>query len=244
MALTGQQILRDIVKFGNAEFAKSASYNLTAGKVFVAGKEKKLPCTVKPQEMFVIVSRETIEIPPGQVGYAMPKTGLCFEGILCLNTGVIDPGYKGRLSTVAINFDKEDFEIEDAREFLRIVVHQLSDPNAADPGRATTDDKYLKDRKQDTKRYPRTFLDVPGQFRRIADSVLGRQTTQMMMMLTVLAAVIGLFTVGAWLWSESRIASTVERYVSFATGSTPPGVVDKRIKALQAQVDSLRKKIN
>jgi hypothetical protein len=193
--------------------------------------------------MFAIVSHETVKVPAGHVGYAMPKTGLCFDGVLCLNTGIIDPGYEGRLATVAINFDKQECEIEERTEFLRLVVHELSDKTAADEGRKTPDETYLKDRKKDTKKFPGTFLDVPGQFQRIADTVLGRQTNRTLFMLTLLTVVIGLLTVGAWVWSESRVASTVERYVSFATGSTPPGVVERRLRAMQAELDSLRAKV-
>jgi deoxycytidine triphosphate deaminase len=244
MGLTGKEIMAQcIAKDGVQQFTKAASYNLRAGKVFVGGKALALPCTVQPQQMFVIVSRETVKIPAGHVGYAMPKTGLCFDGVLCLNTGIIDPGYEGRLATVAINFDKQECEIEETTEFLRLVVHLLSDSTVADEARNTPDEVYLKDRKKDTKKFPLTFLDVPGQFQRIADTILGRQTNRTLFMLTLLTVVIGLLTVGAWVWSESRVASTVERYVSFATGSTPSGVLERRLRLMQAQLDSLRDKV-
>jgi len=244
MGLTGKDVLANcIAKNGDAQLAKAASYNLTAGKVFVRGKEQQLPCSIRPQQMCVIVSRETVRVPPGYVGYAMPKTGLCFKGVLCLNTGIIDPGYNGRLSTVAINFDKEECEIEVGEQFLRLVVHRLEDKSAVDPETGKSDEAYLKDRQQDSKRFPLTFLDVPGQFQKIADKILGRQTNQVLFMLAVLAAVIGFMTLGTWAWSESRVASTVERYVSFATGGNPSGVLELRLRAMQVQLDSLRNKV-
>jgi deoxycytidine triphosphate deaminase len=244
MGLIGKDILKQcITKNGDQKLAKAASYNLTAGKVFVRGKERSLPCTIGPQQMCVIVSRETVKVPVGYVGYAMPKTGLCFKGVLCLNTGIIDPGYDGRLSTVAINFDKEECEIEDGEQFLRLVVHRLADMTAVDPEREKSDEAYLEERKQDSKKFPLTFLDVPGQFQKIADKILGRQTNQVLFMLAVLAAVLGFITLGTWVWSESRVASTVERYVSFATGSTPSGVLERRLRAMQAQLDFLRDKV-
>ena len=88
---------------------RAASYDLTVGSVVIDGTEYKTDIPkVKPQQIVVLVSKETVMVPPGHVAYAMPKTSLCMEGIHTLNTGIVDPGWCGKLSSVAINFERSD----------------------------------------------------------------------------------------------------------------------------------------
>src|SRR5260221_11534428 len=91
--------------------ANASSYDLTVAKIVIGGKAYDPPKAVAPQQVVILISQEVIKIPPGHLAYAMPKNRLCNEGILCLNTGIVDPGYEGPLSTIAINFSNSDHKI-------------------------------------------------------------------------------------------------------------------------------------
>ncbi len=104
---------------------RDISYDLSIDTVIRNGVEISGPeFSVWSYEMVIFVSKETVAIPPGLVGYAMPKTGLCNRGILALNTGIINPGYKGRFSSTAINFREKAVRLKQGDPFLRIIFHE------------------------------------------------------------------------------------------------------------------------
>jgi hypothetical protein len=173
------------------------------------------------------------------VGYAMPKTGLCHEGILALNTGLIDPGYEGRISTVAVNFDKEPVAIRPGDSFLRVVFHKLDGPAAASAvERAVrpTPEDYIAARLSDSERYPRTFMDVPGQTERLAKDVsselLGNWTSRVVTLITILSFLFLLWNLAAYALLARQSASAVQELMQIDRG-------DERMRALEARLQSL-----
>src|SRR5690606_38690946 len=88
MQLTGPECCRrSIIQNHDPRSARIGSYDLQVDKVVASGKEYTRPFSVKPQQMFILVSKETVTVPPG---YALPKTSLCQQGILPLSTGILD----------------------------------------------------------------------------------------------------------------------------------------------------------
>jgi deoxycytidine triphosphate deaminase len=81
---------------------------------------------VPSQGVVVIFSREVVVCPPGLCGYAMPKTGLCDDGLLVLNTGIVDPNFKGFLSGTTINFANSKFPLKKGMPFLRLVFEPIA----------------------------------------------------------------------------------------------------------------------
>lgn len=152
--------------------------------------------------MLTLVSKERIEMKNGYVAYALPKTGLAKDGILALSTGIVDPGYSGKLSTVAINFDKEAYRIKPGDPFLRLVFHTLSD-DVSDNLVTQTDEEYIDEHIRDSMRHPATFLDVPGQLKKISEQVLGRQTRALVTVLAIFTVIFGLWNLGGW-WLLQR----------------------------------------
>ena len=132
MQLTGPQSIKEgLVVQPNGLQARPASVDLHVGSIVINGKEYNEPVDIKAQQMFIIVSKERVQIKAGFVGYAMPKTSLCNEGILCLNTGILDPGYGGLISTTAINFEEDASAISPGEPFLRLVFPRLEGEGAA-----------------------------------------------------------------------------------------------------------------
>lgn len=195
MQLTGEEI-SGLVDPASDSRVRAASYDLGIGLVMLKGKrhQYKVP-TLDPQQMAVFVSEERVRMPPGYVGYVLPKTGLCQEGILTLSTGIIDPGWEGHISTIAINFDRRPAELEMGDAFLRVVVHRLNNEEAVDSGTTPADDaSYLKNRQADSRLLPNTFLDLKKHIKEIADEVTKSQINWFLGALAVASVLIIVFT--------------------------------------------------
>jgi dUTPase len=192
MQLSGDDIQKG--KFiDNADPAgfRPASYDLHVGHIIKAGSVGTGDTTISPQQMFILISKERVKVPSGHVAYAMPKTSLCNKGILVLNTGIIDPGWEGKISTTAINFDKDSIEIRPGDAFLRVVFHQLGPVAAAISTSGMVDKEYIEDRRKASEDYPKTFLDIErnvGELQeRVATKVLGQQNNLILLVLSVLS---------------------------------------------------------
>src|SRR5262249_15838303 len=85
---------------------RSASYDLRIGKIIPPSGTANNEFILSPRGMVEVISKERVKLPSDVSGYAMVKTGLCDEGILAINIGILDPGYEGLISSTLINFGK------------------------------------------------------------------------------------------------------------------------------------------
>lgn len=81
-----------------------------------------------PQSIVWVISKETISLPPNTTAIAHIRTSWCSVGVLALNTGIIDPGWNGPISTPLINFGKTTQLIRYGDEFLRVTFHEHDMP--------------------------------------------------------------------------------------------------------------------
>ncbi|HEU0054071.1 MAG TPA: hypothetical protein VFQ39_12885 [Longimicrobium sp.] len=192
MQLSGDEIqnLGFISSADSAGF-RPASYDLRVGHIISAGKVTTVDTTVGPQSMFILVSKERVQVPTGYVAYAMPKTSLCNKGILVLNTGIVDPGWDGKISTTAINFDKDSREVRLGDAFLRLVFHKIGPVAKPIEASGMVDSDYIENRRQASKDYPKTFLNVErnvGELQKtVADQVLARQNSHVLLVIAALS---------------------------------------------------------
>lgn len=230
MQLTGPQALKEgLVPQAAGHQVRPASVDLHVGSVVINGKQYTTAVDIRPQQMFIIISQERVQLKAGFVGYAMPKTSLCNEGILCLNTGILDPGYQGLISTTAINFEEDSYTISPGDAFLRLVFHRLDGEGAATAVQtdiSMPDATYVKEARAHSKRFPETFLNIPGQVESIADRVLKRQNTWTVLILTIFTVIFALWNLGAF--------SLLGRQVSDVSQARP------EVDQLQSQLDSAR----
>jgi deoxycytidine triphosphate deaminase len=80
---------------------------------------------LEPQGMVRVISREYIEMPKDVIGYALVKNTLSNSCVLAINIGIIDPSYKGPISSTLINFGHEPFRITKETQFLRLTFHRF-----------------------------------------------------------------------------------------------------------------------
>lgn len=98
--------VREIIHWRNEEVAISQEYIL------------------KPQETVYLISEQRISVKPGYVAYVFLKNRLSQKGIMALNTGIIDGGFDGPISTLITNLSKENIIISET-DFFRVVFHKI-----------------------------------------------------------------------------------------------------------------------
>lgn len=107
---------------------------------------------LKPQDSAFVISEEILHVPEGFIAYVFLKNRLSQKGFLALNTGIIDSGYNGPISTLLINFSavEEYLPITDSdqdKSFFRVVFHEIEknpnyQPTTPIPGSYNVTDKY------------------------------------------------------------------------------------------------------
>jgi deoxycytidine triphosphate deaminase len=213
MQLTGQEtIKRGFVNPVCDESVRPAGYDVIIEEIIADGKRYKRGRTVKAQGMVVLISKETIKVPSGYVAYALPKTSLCQEGILTLNTGILDPGFDGPVSTVAINFNAESYTLKPGESFLRLVFHKLEGENSDcldNCSVQTSRESYIQTRIEEAAEFPDTFLDVENIKRALVDDVqdklIPKLTRNFAFVIAILGFVITLLVLGLNRYSEKVV---------------------------------------
>ncbi|MBS0533550.1 MAG: hypothetical protein JSR72_05800 [Proteobacteria bacterium] len=116
--------LKDIIAGYAESSARASTYDLRIGCVIDSkGTVHREEYKLKPQEVAWIVSSEIVSLPSDVTAMAHIKTGLCNEGILALNTGMVDPLWSGPLSTPLLNFGKSTHLLKAGDQFLRLTFH-------------------------------------------------------------------------------------------------------------------------
>lgn len=171
----------------------------------------------------------------------MPKTSLCNDGILVLNTGLVDPGYEGRLSTIAINFSSSAQRISRNTPFLRVVFHKL-----AGEGNDTKDRQVsppsLENLKARSRQFSGSFLDVPGQAdritRRVTNEVVDRQRNAILLLISTVGFLFVMWNLGSFFLLSRQANSIADR--TLQAGTKEVGALDEHVKQLDKQVARLQ----
>lgn len=238
--LTGEDVKTKLFK-GEDVLVRPVSLDLKVGCIVKDGKVfNQDAVSIGPQEMVVIILEGEIMVPWDCFGIAYPKTSLCQKGLHILNTGIIDPGYEGSLSTVAINFKNSPVEIRKNDVFLRLILYQNSQEYPRDKTTTKSFDNYIQDRIEESENYPKTFLDVPGQMNRLADNMSDKITNKMMnKTLFVIAAVTIFFTLVSF-WINSSGVNNLQNAL-FQKSSELSSLQAEQDKGMEERYDLLNK---
>jgi hypothetical protein len=149
---------------------RSASYDIRIGKVIGPDGLLLDSYNLPPQGIVEVVSLERIRLPLEISGYALVKTGLCNEGLLALNIGIIDPGYDGLLSSALVNFSKKDRLLIAGETFLRLTFHRVAASEGAKLPVPMAVEDYVSDkRRKVVENFSKHFLNVPDLVRESTD---------------------------------------------------------------------------
>lgn len=218
---------------------RAASYDLRIGFLINPAGEVVESYTLPPQGIVEVVSDETVDIPENVSGFAMVKTGLCQEGILALSIGIIDPGFKGRISSFMINFSKQERLLQKGEVFLRVVFHELSGtPDQVVPFILQDEKLMIERRKAAVQKFDSTFLNVDTLASKSAEQVFSKYKNQVLAYVSAAAFGLALLTFlvnfsTIWLkWPEEPAA--------LVTGK-PAGTIE--VEALMRENADLRQRI-
>jgi deoxycytidine triphosphate deaminase len=171
--IVGDNILtRNLIRDGNKGNLKNSSYDLSIGEIFPVGDEgAKLrgaseikSYVVRPREAVWLLSKEEFDMQSNTSGLAYLRTTFTRKGLFALNTGVIDPHYKGPISTILLNFSKEKIEVHKGEKFFRIMFFEHDDVSDWKPKKdeSMAVDPYRKELAHIAlNHYSPNFLDIP-----------------------------------------------------------------------------------
>jgi dUTPase len=147
---------------------RASSYDVHIGQILSNDAELRASFKMPPQGIVQVISRERVRLPSTVTGLATVKTGLCNEGLLALNIGIIDPGYEGPISSFLLNFSNVPRVLTRGEPFLRLQFIPL--PNAAHVAAPTPVDHalYIAERRRQAARFGETFLNLSEQVRTVA----------------------------------------------------------------------------
>jgi deoxycytidine triphosphate deaminase len=126
--LVEEQIRKmDIVTPSESLQLKNSTCDLTIGKIIPMGQEIDTwhsgsgSFWLEPSHMVSIVTKQCLNMPDDVTGLATLVTTLTKEGILCLNVGVVDPGYSGPLGATLVNFSDKPRKIQAGDRLFRVL---------------------------------------------------------------------------------------------------------------------------
>jgi dUTP pyrophosphatase len=93
------------------------------------------PGVLEPGQRASVATGIAVEIPPGQAGLVLPRSGLATRhGISIVNApGLIDSGYRGELRVLLLNTDREQrFEIAAGARIAQLVLVSVQLPGVVE----------------------------------------------------------------------------------------------------------------
>lgn len=208
---------RNQEKIDPTEYENQSSFDLTFREILYKNQHDEsvergaLNSILVPQDSVYLVSEQYIRVPKGYIAYVFLKNSLSQRGLLALNTGIIDQGYYGPISTLVINLSKESTTIpvpgvRPSAAFFRVVFHKIDSsicehkaPVFPESSMPIDYDRYIYERMGELHRLPRTFLNQHEIEQRIQTQVEKRiksiQTSKITLGIGLLALVFAFYPI-------------------------------------------------
>lgn len=224
MVLTSSQITsKGIVSGAIPVGQRATTYDATVGSIILCGVEiDDQSFMLPPRGIVWVVSAEAFSLPSTVTGLATLKTQWTHQGVLALNVGVVDPGWEGPLSAAVVNFSNSDFVIKKGDPFFRILFHSH---RAAGTAFKVDRPQYLKQVKDQSRAFSKTFLSMDSLTKEVADEVL--RLPKWAYYLSLLGMIIAVAAVFA------PIALTL--WMDFRGDPVRLAVVEKKLEELEAK---------
>lgn len=115
---------------------------------------------LKPREIVLFETAEKIKLPNDLMGSYSGLNTISQKGILLINASIIEPGYKGPLSGILVNFSSKNIKLAIGMQIAKICFHQLDNvvEKAEDSIGEAEYTKMLKNLAKEN--YTETFLDI------------------------------------------------------------------------------------
>jgi deoxycytidine triphosphate deaminase len=168
-----------------------------------------------PNETLVVMTRERVNIPPDLCASYTPLNRLAAQGIMLLNSAIVEPGYDGPLSCFLLNFSSKPVQIAEGEEISKIAFHTLTAaPKALQRQTLTTKD-YKVFLSKSARRFHRSFLDVSGIEDRAAEKAQASAKKAVVFSGILIAFLLLWATLepiaSRWIWDKSTVISNQQR---------------------------------
>jgi deoxycytidine triphosphate deaminase len=138
-----------LITNGVVSNVEACSYDLRVGTIFREG----LPITgergqaiLQPGDIVSLFTLEELDLPADIAATAFAINAMSSQGILVLNPGHVDPGYKGPLTVRAINLRATSKPIDLGARIFTVVFERLAKPTTR-PYPAITDKRQERENK-------------------------------------------------------------------------------------------------
>lgn len=253
---------RDTNRLEHERYISASSFDLSIRDVLIknakTGKVEShfdRSVVLSPQDSAYLISEEIICIPQGYIAYVFLKNRQSQRGLLALNTGIIDQGYYGAISTLVTNLSSEDVVIPDTSEggklFFRVVFHRISDmktdpESSLYPEQCRDYEEYRRYRELDLRKFPRTFLDVEAVEKKISARITKELSAFSYMKLGTTIAIVGILLSLLPLAKDYYFAQKFElsEYIERSEATKLSlSELSELMKALDAENDSLKEMV-
>jgi len=145
------------------------SYDMRVGTVFRDGQvitdahpKGNEQLIIRPGEVISMFTLEEVSLPSDVIATAFPMNSLSSQGLLVLNPGHVDPGFKGPLTVRALNMRKVPLAISRGEPILTLIFERI--PKAAKP-------PYQRIKPRDERERAFNKMDVETSMRSLSELV-------------------------------------------------------------------------
>jgi deoxycytidine triphosphate deaminase len=113
------------------------SLDLSVGWIFSPEKEIELESSypenpvnnhvIEPGATVLVETEEVLDVPPNSIVIGFPIASISAQGLLMTNPGIVDPGYKGKLTFTIINMGKDSFPLKKGEAIFTTIWMQLDE---------------------------------------------------------------------------------------------------------------------
>jgi dUTPase len=117
-----------LISGGDAKYVEACSYDMRVGTIFREGlpiRGAQGQAILQPGDIVSLFTLEELDLPADIAATAFAMNAMSSQGILVLNPGHVDPGYKGPLTVRAINLRATPKAIDLGTRIFTVVFERL-----------------------------------------------------------------------------------------------------------------------
>jgi deoxycytidine triphosphate deaminase len=123
-----------------------------------------------PSEMVLVITKEAIHLPNNLCATYGQLNRLANQGLMILNTSIVEPGYDGPLSCVLVNFSSQKHALSADEPIAKVNFHQLHGKPDVLQGKIEME-KYEEIACKNATALPKSLLDIAGVEERVSEKV-------------------------------------------------------------------------
>ncbi len=191
------------------ENLRACSYDLRIGTIFKDGqvingnhRDANLQIIIKPGEIISMLTLEEVILPDNVMASVFAINAQSSRGLLVLNPGHIDPGFRGPISVKVLNLRKVDLALSRQAPIFTIIFEELPKSSVSPYStHVTRDQREREHNENDVELAPRNIAELislgnsiyPTR-QEVREIVLQHWTTWLTLILTFIAALTGIIS--------------------------------------------------